>query len=95
MVEEKDEEVSGSWKKCRNPVVDSGLLHDTMALEWGKFRGLVNELTYTMEQNHATFTRESDNLNEQIKFARSDDSTRTCWMRQSLTSTRWSGTKET
>merc|ERR1719446_1349791 len=54
------------WKKCRNPKVNCGLLHDTMALEWGKFKDLVDELTYIMEQNRDTYEAEKANMNEQI-----------------------------
>merc|ERR1719446_402131 len=54
------------WKKCRNPKVNCGLLHDTMALEWGKFKDLVDELTYIMLQNDQAYRGARENLNEQI-----------------------------
>ncbi|CAK0843614.1 unnamed protein product [Prorocentrum cordatum] len=55
------------WKKCRAPLsVDCGFLHDTMALQWGRFRDLVDELTTEMERSSDAFVRERDNLNEQI-----------------------------
>lgn len=36
---------AGQWKKCSpNKKPNCGLLHDTMSLEWGKFKDLVDEL---------------------------------------------------
>jgi len=46
----------GFWKICKNDgPVDCGLLHDTMSLEWGKFKDSVDELQHTMDQNQAEF----------------------------------------
>merc|ERR1719446_2056946 len=60
------------WKKCRNPKVNCGLLHDTMALERGKFKDLVDELTWIMEQNRDSYEEERENLNEQIGTLKSN-----------------------
>jgi len=50
--------------------VDCGFLHDTMALQWGKFKDLVDELTAEMERNSDHFIQDRDNLNEQITTLR-------------------------
>jgi len=63
----KEPPSDSQWKKCRTPQsVDCGFLHDTMALQWGRFRDLVDELTTEMERSSDAFVRERDNLNEQI-----------------------------
>jgi len=56
----------GQWKKCVNGKADCGLLHDTMAIEWGTYRDLVDELTYEMGQDKAECTSMEANLNEQL-----------------------------
>merc|ERR1719434_449116 len=62
----------GTWKKCSNGVVNCGYLHDIMALEWGKFKDLVDELTYIMMQNRDAYEGEKQNLNEQIATLRTN-----------------------
>mmetsp|Transcript_64938 Transcript_64938/g.172595 ORF Transcript_64938/g.172595 Transcript_64938/m.172595 type:complete len:996 (-) Transcript_64938:233-3220(-) len=56
----------GQWKKCVNGKPDCGLLHDTMAIEWGTYRDLVDELKYEMGQDKAECTSLDANLNEQL-----------------------------
>merc|ERR1719434_556886 len=65
----KDSE--GSWRKCNNGVVNCGYLHDIMALEWGKYKDSVDELTYTMQQNRDEYEGQKDNMNELIATHRS------------------------
>jgi hypothetical protein len=57
-------------RKCVNGKVNCGLLHDTMALEWGKFKDLVDELTYIMQHNRDAYEGEKENFNEQISTLR-------------------------
>jgi len=45
---------------------DCGLLHDTMAVEWGTYRDLVDELKYDMGRDKAECTSLDTNLNEQL-----------------------------
>jgi len=61
-----------SSRKCTNSVVNCGYLHDIMALEWGKYKDSVDELTYIMEQNRDAYDGKKDNMNEQIATLRSD-----------------------
>merc|ERR1719393_1095100 len=60
----------GGSRKCINGKVNCGYLHDIMALEWGKFKDLVDELTYIMEQNRDAYEGEKENMNEQIATLR-------------------------
>merc|ERR1719282_43504 len=63
----------GGWRKCRNgEKVNCGYLHDIMALEWGKFKDLVDELTYIMQHNRDAYEGEKENMNEQIATLRSN-----------------------
>merc|ERR1719291_537676 len=61
-----------SSRKCTNGVVNCGYLHDIMALEWGKYKDSVDELTYIMQQNRDEYEGQKDNMNEQISTLRSD-----------------------
>jgi len=61
-----------SSRKCVNGKVNCGYLHDLMALEWGKFKDLVDELTYIMQQNRDSYEGEKENMNEQIATLRSN-----------------------
>merc|ERR1719343_1574611 len=61
-----------SSRKCLNGKVNCGYLHDLMALEWGKFKDLVDELTYIMERNRDAYEGEKENMNEQIATLRSN-----------------------
>jgi hypothetical protein len=72
---EKTLESNGRWEQCKyasDEDVNCGLLHDTMAQEWGKYKDLVDELTYTMERNHDMYVKESDNINEVITTLRNN-----------------------
>merc|ERR1719382_2255281 len=62
----------GGSRKCVNGKVNCGYLHDLMALEWGKFKDLVDELTYIMQQNRDAYEGEKENMNEQIATLRSN-----------------------
>jgi len=62
----------GGSRKCVNGQVNCGYLHDLMALEWGKFKDLVDELTYIMQHNRDAFEGEKENMNEQIATLRSN-----------------------
>jgi len=68
---QKVKQPKGSSRKCVNGEVNCGYLHDIMALEWGKFKDLVDELTYNMEQNRDAYEGEKENMNEQIATLRS------------------------
>jgi hypothetical protein len=61
----------GSWKSCREEV-NCGYLHDLMAVEWGKYRDAVDELTYIMEQNRDFYEEKKGNMNEQIASLRAN-----------------------
>ncbi|CAK0862315.1 unnamed protein product [Prorocentrum cordatum] len=62
----------GGSRKCLNGQVNCGYLHDLMALEWGKFKDLVDELTYIMQRNRDAYEGEKENMNEQIATLRSN-----------------------
>ncbi|CAK0836936.1 unnamed protein product [Prorocentrum cordatum] len=66
----KVKQPTGSSRKCLNGIVNCGYLHDLMAVEWGKFKDLVDELTYIMEQNRDAYEGEKENMNEQIATLR-------------------------
>jgi hypothetical protein len=61
-----------SSRKCVNGVVNCGYLHDIMALEWGKYKDAVDELSYIMQQNRDAYVGKKDNGNEQIATLRAD-----------------------
>merc|ERR1719343_818696 len=61
-----------SSRKCINGKVNCGLLHDTMALEWGKFKDLVDELTYISQEARDAYEGEKENMNEQIATLRNN-----------------------
>jgi len=57
----------GFWKICkRDADVNCGLLHDTMSLEWGKFKDSVDELQHEMDTNEADFFELERDLNTQM-----------------------------
>jgi hypothetical protein len=56
----------GQWKKCTDGRPNCGLLHDTMSIQWGKFKDLVDELTFIMHKNADAFEELKENLNEQL-----------------------------
>jgi hypothetical protein len=57
----------GFWKICkRDEKVNCGLLHDTMSLEWGKFKDSVDELQHEMDKNEAAFFVLRTDLNAQM-----------------------------
>merc|ERR1719281_1311055 len=57
---------SGQWKKCTDGKPNCGLLHDTMSIQWGKFKDLVDELTFEMHKNADAFAELKENLNSQL-----------------------------
>jgi len=58
----------GFWKICKKDgEVDCGLLHDTMSLEWGKFKDSVDELQHEMDKNQAAFFTLRADLNSQME----------------------------
>merc|ERR1719387_1122481 len=57
---------AGQWKKCTDGKPNCGLLHDTMSIQWGKFKDLVDELTFEMHKNADAFEELKENLNEQL-----------------------------
>jgi len=58
----------GFWKICKKDgEVNCGLLHDTMSIEWGKFKDSVDELQHEMETNQAAWFELRDNLNTQMQ----------------------------
>jgi len=62
---------NGNWEQCKYQAdVNCGLLHDTMAQEWGHYKDLVDELTYILERNHDAYEKEQENLNEVISTLR-------------------------
>merc|ERR1719343_840868 len=67
---EKTKNPKGGPRKCHNGKVNCGYLHDIMALEWGKFKDLVDELTYIMQHNRDAYEGEKENMNEQIATLR-------------------------
>jgi len=56
------------WKKCTDGTPNCGLLHDTMSLEWGKFKDLVDELQMEMDEKDAEFEELKKNMNQQIEM---------------------------
>jgi hypothetical protein len=64
VVEEPNSE--GQWKKCTDGKPNCGLLHDTMSIQWGKFKDMVDELTFEMHKNADAFAELKDNLNDQL-----------------------------
>jgi hypothetical protein len=72
----KTKQPGPSSRKCPGPGgagdVNCGYLHDLMALEWGKFKDLVDELTYEMMQNRDSYESEKENMNEQIATLRAN-----------------------
>jgi len=57
---------ASSWKKCVDGKPNCGLLHDTMSLQWGKFKDLVDELQAQMRQNSDKWLALKADLNAQI-----------------------------
>ena len=57
---------AGQWKKCTGEKPNCGLLHDTMSLQWGKFKDLVDELTFEMSNNADAYEELKGNLNDQL-----------------------------
>merc|ERR1719229_1189215 len=49
-----------------------GLLHDTMSLQWGKFKDLVDELEDEMAEKADSWEERSTNLNEQLASAEAE-----------------------
>merc|ERR1712061_496877 len=57
---------SAQWRKCVDGKPNCGLLHDTMSMEWGKYKDLVDELQAEMDQNEDTWEVLKGNLNDQL-----------------------------
>merc|ERR1719436_1936295 len=57
---------SVQWKKCNDGKPNCGLLHDTMSLQWGKFKDLVDELQAQMDKNQDAYNEIVTNLNGQL-----------------------------
>merc|ERR1711920_117348 len=62
----QEEAPAGQWKKCTGEKPNCGLLHDTMSIQWGKFKDLVDELTFEMHKNADAFEELKENLNTQL-----------------------------
>jgi len=61
----------GFWKICKKDEdVNCGLLHDTMSLEWGKFKDSVDELQHEMDKNEADFFELRSDLNAQMEIVK-------------------------
>lgn len=59
---------SKQWKKCVDGPPDCGIMHDTMALMWGRFKDLVDELQVEMEVKDTTFVDFKKSSNEQMQM---------------------------
>jgi uncharacterized protein YegL len=57
---------AGQWKKCVNGKPNCGLIHDTMSVQWGIHRDLVDELKHEMGKDRAECDGIRNNLNEQL-----------------------------
>merc|ERR1719399_1685907 len=64
----------GQWKKCTDGKPNCGLLHDTMSLQWGKFKDLVDELKAEIAQAESKFATLETNLKEQMAEAADEQS---------------------
>merc|ERR1719203_535164 len=62
----EEPDAGGQWKKCVNGKPNCGLLHDTMSIQWGIHRDLVDELKYEMGKDKAECDAIAANLNEQL-----------------------------
>merc|ERR1719230_1152728 len=57
---------SVQWKKCADGSPNCGLLHDLMAMQWGKFKDLVDELEHEMQEKEDAWEDLKDDMNAQI-----------------------------
>lgn len=62
----KEPAAEGQWKKCTDGKPNCGLLHDTMSLQWGKFKDEVDSLKHTMAKNQDAFDELKENLDSQL-----------------------------
>merc|ERR550514_2500476 len=62
----KEPNPEGQWKKCAVGEATCSLLHDTMSLEWGKFRDSFDELAAQMKANKDEYEETIKNLNGQL-----------------------------
>jgi hypothetical protein len=62
----------GQWKKCTGTKPNCGLLHDTMSIQWGKFKDLVDALQAEMDKNQDQFDEMSSNMNDQLSTITSE-----------------------
>mmetsp|Transcript_130164 Transcript_130164/g.290952 ORF Transcript_130164/g.290952 Transcript_130164/m.290952 type:complete len:1014 (-) Transcript_130164:80-3121(-) len=54
------------WKKCVDAPYSCSLLHDSMSLQWGKFRDQYDELMDEMAKNQEEYDKIMANLNQQL-----------------------------
>jgi hypothetical protein len=62
----KDGPAPGNWKKCTNAKPNCGLLHDTMSVQWGKMKDVVDELQMEMDKKDSDFEELKKNINDQL-----------------------------
>merc|ERR1719362_230395 len=61
---------NGQWKKCSTGKPNCGLLHDTISLQWGGYRDLVDELKAEMAKNLDEWNIQLANYNDQLRLLR-------------------------
>merc|ERR1719343_1148892 len=62
---------SAQWKKCTTDAkVNCGALHDTMSLQWGKFKDDVETLSAKMDKNDDEWDQLKGTINEQMDISR-------------------------
>jgi hypothetical protein len=57
---------SVNWKKCADGKPNCGLLHDLMAMQWGKFKDLVDELEWEMNRRQDEYEKYVAHINSLI-----------------------------
>merc|ERR1719229_1657812 len=66
---QEDADPLAQSRKCVDGKENCGLLHDTMSLQWGKFKDLVDELEDKMSEKKDNWEERSTNLNSQLEGA--------------------------
>merc|ERR1719362_200642 len=61
---------NGQWKKCSPGEPNCGLLHDTISLQWGGYRDLVDDLKAEMAKNLDEWNIQLANYNDQLRLLR-------------------------
>jgi len=69
-VNKKPHAGNGQWKKCSPGEPDCGLLHDTISLQWGSYRDLVDDLKHEMAKNGDAWSIQLANFNDQLRILR-------------------------